>query len=627
MALTAEIDLTTGRIEISETNPQLLKTWLGGRGLGAYLLYKLVPTHVGAFDPENYMIFTSGIYNGTAWPTSSRYHVTFKSPETDAYGYANAGGHFGPELRRAGFDALVISGRAKEPVFVRVVDREISILPARELWGKTTTLTEEILTRELGGRVASIGVAGENRVRLAAIINDGGRAAARSGPGAVMGSKNLKAVHIVASDKRGTSAPGLAQLVKQTSTKLLSDPHSEGLRNNSTLFLMSIKNMSGDLPAMNHQLAQVPFIQTVNDKAFSAYWTKRKGCAACPLRCSRESVVANGEYASHIEGPEYETTDSFGPMVWNANPEVVIAANRLCNEFGLDTIGAGVTIAFAMECHQRGLLDDDEFTLEWGDPKTILGLVEAIARRRGLGDLLAEGVKRAAEKIGRGSEAYAMHVKGVEMPRQEPRIAKAFGLGHGTSNRGADHLYALPTISLAGNWDAARKIFPEEMVPTMMDGADETYKPDEVVYGEHFSAVVDSLGLCKFSTSETYTVMPDELAEGLRILGFETSGAGLLEIGERIVNLERLYNLRHGMSRKDDMLPRRFSEEPVEIYAFTPSDDPENATRSEKPVTVGILKDFDAMLDRYYDLRGWDRDGRPTSKTLERLGLTDLARE
>jgi aldehyde:ferredoxin oxidoreductase len=258
--------------------------------------------------------------------------------------------------------------------------------------------------------------------------------------------------------------------------------------------------------------------------------------------------------------------------------------------------------------------------LDWGDGATIVGLIEKIARREGIGDLLAEGVKRAAQVIGNGADACAMQVKGLEMPRQEPRFAKGFGLGHAVSNRGADHLYGLPTIDVAGNWQAARRIFPAEIVEKLMDTADESYKPDLLIYGEHYCAVTDALGICKFSTTEEYSLFPGDLAQGLGALGTKLTGEELLEIGERIVNLERLYNIREGLSRTDDYLPRRFTQELLPLVENV-VDRSTQRTSLGRQIRIGQIFDFDAMLDRYYDLRGWDRNGRPTVDTITRLDL------
>jgi aldehyde:ferredoxin oxidoreductase len=614
MALTAIVDLSTNAVVYHDTNPTLRARFLGGRGIGAKMLFDRVGVNVAPFDPANCLVFTTGLFSGTPFPTASRYHVTFKSPATNAYGYANAGGHIGPELARAGFDAIVVTGQARAPVYLQVTDRAIAIRSADHLWGQTTSATHDALLGA-GGRVLCIGLAGENLVRIAAIINDYGRAAARGGPGAVMGSKRLKAIHVRA-DVRAHTPPQFAEIARRTAKHLIDDPKNAGLIADGTPFLLRPKNLSGDLPAKNHQLGQVPFIDAMDAQALRRYRVKRMGCAMCPIRCSRLSVAEGIE----VEGPEYETTDALGPMCWNGKPEVIIRANALCNEFGLDTISTGVTIAFAMECHAHGLLSDPDLSLEWGDARSILGLVVKIARREGIGDVLAEGTRRAAQVIGRGADAYAMQVKGLELPRQEPRFAKGFGLGHATSNRGADHLYALPAIDLGGNWDTARKIFPSEIVAELMDPANEKYKADMVIYGEHYSAVTDSLGICKFSTIEEYSLLPDDIAAGLNALGIETTGAALLEIGERIVNLERLYNVREGFARADDYLPRRFTAEPLELRA-SETDALTGKTRLGNVIRIGRIDDFDTMLDRYYRLRGWDSAGRPTAATLARLGL------
>jgi aldehyde:ferredoxin oxidoreductase len=315
-------------------------------------------------------------------------------------------------------------------------------------------------------------------------------------------------------------------------------------------------------------------------------------------------------------------------MCWIDDPEAIIYANHLCNIYGLDTISAGVVIAFAMELHEKGLLDDPELSLEWGDVETLHGLLERIAYRKGadgarpIGDLLAEGVRGAAQQLGGEAGRYALHVKGLELPRQEPRVAKGFGLGHATSNRGADHLYALPAIDLGGAWDIAQRIFPAEIVPELMETDNERFKADMVVYGEHFCAATDALGICKFSTTEEYSLLPDDVAPGLSAVWEKPlTGDDLLEFGERIVNLERLYNVRQGLSRADDQLPTRFTEEKVPLFGFERDEQSGKMQQSAEPVGQAQLYDFQAMLDRYYDLRGWTRDGIPTPETLERLGL------
>lgn len=627
MANTAWIDLSTGDIKVEKTDPELLRNFLGGRGLGAKLLFDLVKPGTEPFGPNNYLIFTNGTFSGTPWPSASRYHVTFKSPATDGYGYANSGGGFGPELAMAGFDALVIYGISPTPVYLKINDQQISLESADHLWGKTTSQVQDILLGKgtptgKNGRVACIGPAGENLVKISSIINDYGRAAARGGPGAVMGSKNLKAIHVKATSK-GTSIPALREEIKRLNQHLRKDPKMSGLIDAGTVILMRPKNISGDLPAKNHQLGQVPFIDKMDAGAMKGYRTKRMGCRFCPVQCSCESIGIGSDGSSiHTEGPEYETTDALGPVLWNDDVNVIIEGNYLCNDLGLDTISTGKVIGFAMECHEKGILDDQEFSLEWGDSSTILGLIKNISHRKGLGNTLAEGTKRAAEIIGNGADAFAMHVKGLELPEQEPRVAKGMGLGHAVGNRGADHLYGLPAIDLGGNFETARKVFAPEIIDELMDSYNEKYKPDMLIYGEHFCALSDAFGVCKFTTTEEYSLMPSDFLPGLKILGYDFNEDTLLQAGERIVNLERLFNVREGFDRKDDSLPKRFTTEPMPIYA-NEIDPTTGATTLGTQIGTAIVENLDAMLDRYYLLRGWNKNGKPSPEKLKQLGLDE----
>jgi aldehyde:ferredoxin oxidoreductase len=620
----AWVDLTTQDVELSPLETALQGQFLGARGVGASLLSRHIANASDPYAPGNPLVFSVGPFTGTPWPTGARYHVTFHSPLTGAYGYANSSGVFGPALQQAGYSALIIVGRSEKPIYLEVTPDGIFFRPAEHLWGRGTREVHDALEAN-GSRVACIGPAGESRVRFAAIINDRGRAAARCGGGAVMGSKNLKAIVVRGKAQRDLPAAFIAE-ARHAFAKVRDHPNVRGLRDLGTVVLVGPKNRSGDLPARNHQSGQVPWVDRVDALAIARYTYRTRGCYSCPIRCSRLTRVERGPYPGELEGPEYETLDALGPLCWVDDPEVILEANRLCNDLGMDTISTGATIAFAMECHEHGLLADAELTLQWGDPGSVLGLIERIARRQGLGDLLAEGTKRAAQQIGGDAHRYAMQVKGMELPRQEPRIAKGFGLGHATSNRGADHLYALPTIDLAGNLDAARHFFPPQIVPELMEADNEAYKPDLVVLSEHYCAVSDALGVCKFSTAETYALYPEDLAIGLSALwGREVNGQDLLTAGERIVNLERLYNVRLGLSRIDDHLPERFTTEALSIHTFE-RDASGEVVRSASPIHIGRLNDFEAMLDRYYLLRGWDANGIPTSQTVRRLGLQSYVR-
>jgi aldehyde:ferredoxin oxidoreductase len=398
MALTAYIDLTTQNIKIIESPANILKKYLGSRGYAAKILYDNVGPEVEPLGPKNFLIFSTGPFTGTSWPTAARFTVTAKSPLTGIYGYANSDGE--------------------------------------KYWGKTTEETERELKNIFGGcRVASIGPAGERLVKISSVINDYGRAAARCGMGAVMGSKNLKAIAVKASKNISYSAE-FKKVALEMMKKVGTHPASKSLRKWGTSQLIDPKNISGDLPTRNHQLVQFSKAEMVNAKSLSKYLEKNMGCFSCPIACSRFTKVDKGPYKCRTEGPEYETIAALGPLVGNANLETIIYGNLLCNRLGIDTISTGVVIAFAMECHEKGLLSDDELNLEGGKEETIIELIKNIAYRKGLGDLLAEGVRRAAERIGGGAEKYAMHVKGLELPRQEPRICKGMALGHTTSNRG-----------------------------------------------------------------------------------------------------------------------------------------------------------------------------------------------
>ncbi|MGC8787902.1 MAG: aldehyde ferredoxin oxidoreductase N-terminal domain-containing protein, partial [Anaerolineae bacterium] len=332
----AWIDLTTQKVSFESPNPLLDSAFLGGRGLGAALLFRHVANTTDPFAPENPLIFAVGPFTGTPWPTGARYHVTFHSPLTGIYGYANASGFFGPALRRAGYQALVITGRAERPVYLEVTPEGIAIRPADRLWGLGTAATHEVLETN-GARVACIGPAGERQVRIAAIINDRGRAAARCGGGAIMGSKNLKAIQVYGRSE-ASLPPDFLDQARRAFAKVRDHPNVNGLREWGTVVLMKPKNQVGDLPARNHQFGQVPWIDRVDAQAIARYTYQTKACFSCPIRCSRLTRIEKGPYAGELEGPEYETTDALGPMCWISDPEVIIHANRMCNDFGLDTI-------------------------------------------------------------------------------------------------------------------------------------------------------------------------------------------------------------------------------------------------------------------------------------------------
>jgi len=626
MGKMAWVDLTTPQIRVQEVPKEYTLKYLGSRGIAARILYDHVGPDIPPFDPRNLLIFSVGPFTGTPWPCGARYTVTAKSPATGAYGYANSSGFFGPELKKAGYDLVVITGKAREPVYLTIFDEQINVLPAKDLWGKTTAETESILRQRYpGSRVASIGPAGENLVYFAAIINDYARAAARTGMGAVMGSKNLKAL-VVKGSQNLAFPPEFIATAREAMTHVREHPGSQAYRQWGTVVLIASKNRIGDMPSKNHRWGQFPGCKNIDAEAVARYTVRTQGCFACPIKCSRITSVPEGPFKTpETEGPEYETTNALGSNLWNDNIEVIIHANKLCNELGLDTISTGLVISFAMEAKEKGLLQGDKYSLAWGDPETILGLIQDIAYREGIGELLAEGVKGASMKLGGLSREFALHVKGVEIPRQEGRVLKAFGLAHATSNRGADHLYALPVIDVAGKTDIAKEWLPE-CGPELMEVTSEKFKAHMVRFTEACNALADALGICKFSFTETYALSPYDLAKGLRTLGIPIKDEEILLAGQRIVNLERMYNVRHGFNRKDDYLPPRFLKEPLDVYVH-PEDIERVSPQEAELLYKGLTIDLDTMLDEYYSLGGWTKEGIPTPARLKELGLEDLVKD
>lgn len=622
MFLTAYIDLSNQKVEVIESPKETVEKFLGSRGYAAKILYDNVSPDVKPFDADNLLIFSTGLFTGTAWPTSARFTVTAKSPATEAYGYANSGGFFGPELRRAGFDAIVIKGKADKPVYLHIEDEDINIKSAEDLWNqKVTEVSEKLKKKHRKGRVACIGPAGENLVRFSSIMVDEGRAAGRCGLGAVMGSKKLKAVVVQASEKVKFNDDFKMTAIKKAK-KLKDHPSAVDYREWGTPILINFKNHRGDLPAKNHQEVQVNDQNKINAQALDEYVYKNTGCYACPIRCSRHAKVESGPYQCDTEGPEYETIDSFGPMVGNDDMEMIIYANKICDENGIDTISTGVVIAFAMECYQKGYLQDIDLDLSWGNKDSIIKLLNMIINREGIGDVLAEGVMRASEKIDPATKSFALHVKGLETPQQEPRTNRGLALGHATSNRGADHLYGLSTIDQTQNEEMAKKYFPESD-SDILDVFSQKYKPEMLKFTEEFSAVTDALGICKFSTLEGYALEPEDIIEGLNKFdeSFNYDFKTLMEVGERIINLERMYNYRHGLSREDDILPERFLNEPVDVYKE------EDGVLVDEVYKENLTVDLDEMLDEYYKIRDWNQNGIPTPKILKELNLKSLIQD
>jgi aldehyde:ferredoxin oxidoreductase len=612
------IDLTTGKIEPQEYDRTLAEDYLGGNGFGTRLLWDNVGPEVDPLAPQNLLIIAAGPLIGTLVPNACRMEAIAKSPLTGIYGDANAGGFFGPELKFAGWDAVVFTGRAPEPVYLALSDDRVELRPADELWGLTTSQTESAI-RQAGHdpqiKVAAIGPAGENQVLFASIQVTSQRSLGRCGLGAVMGSKNLKAVGVRGRGPVYVADPDrFHDLAVEFHRRIRANPIYPDVSAHGTPGIVSLMDPLGRFPTKNFQMGSFSEVDKINIEALiDRAFVRHMACFGCPIGCDKLYGLPDGPHAgTALHSVEYETLNSMGANILNADLDVILAANQLCDELGMDTISAGRMISFAMELWENEILnldDTDGLPLRWSETDIVVPLLEKISRREGFGGLLAEGVRRAADAIGRGAEEYAMHVKGMEIAAQDGRAQKSMGLAHATSNRGADHLKAFPVIDETGYPDEARRRYGEEYLPEMADPLAIKHKPLLVKDGEDFGAVVDSVGVCKsggtFVLAEIY--WPDIAAALEAATGMDMPVERLKRIGERIYNLQRCYNARHGITRADDRLPRRFTEDP------SPSGNAE-----------GQVVELDQMLEGYYRLREWDPEtGWPTEQKLRELGLEE----
>jgi aldehyde:ferredoxin oxidoreductase len=599
---------------VKELQRDLAYDFLGGSGFGTKLLWDEVGPNVEPFSSDNRLVFAVGPLVGTIYPTAGRFEVIGKSPLTGIYGDANSGGHFAPKLKQAGFDAVVFQGRSRKPVYLCLNDGKAEIRDAKAIWGHGTEETENILREELGDpnvQSACIGQAGENLVRYAAVMTRG-CAAARSGLGALMGFMRLKAITAQGHLKVNPARP--LDFVKDAlvaQREVLQNPFTAGLSKYGTPQLNAPMSLVGRFPTKNHQQGHFEFIDDISAEVLvDKYFVRRIACFACPIGCHHIVKIKDGEYSGSTNLVlEYESMNALGARVWNRNLPSIIEADRLCDDYGLDTISTGTSIAFAMELFEKGILSKKETDLDltWGNSDTVLELIKRITYRKEIGNILAEGVRRASQKIGKGSDYYAMHIKGQEIPSQDGRSQQSMGLAQATASRGADHLKGFPTIDEMGYPTEAVKRYGEQYMPEIIDGVQTKYKAMVVKDGEEFGTVIDSIGICKFGTFFPPALYWDRIATTLSLItGFEIDVDRLKVIGERIVNLQRMFNVREGITRKDDTQPRRLLEE-----------------RSPSPGRAkGHVVYLTRMLDEYYQLRNWDVEtGIPRNEELHQLGL------
>lgn len=610
------VNLTTMEIKKEPLDPELTRQYLGQSGINAKLLFDLTAPGIDPLSPENPLIFGVGPLGGSLAPCSGRFTVTTKSPLTGIFGDSNCGGHWGPELKNAGYDHIIVTGRAEYPVYLWINDDHVEIRDARHLWGKNTWQTDELIKMQLAqpsAQVACIGPAGENRVRFSAIICNLARAAARTGVGAVMGSKNLKAIAVKGNKGVPVAHPEkFLQIVHQSESDIQQDPLYEVASTFGTTAITGLAQMLGFLPTRNFQASTFEEADNIRGEVLlKDHVTSRKGCFNCPVSCSRFYKVEDGEYAGTVgEGPEYESISSLGTKCGNGNLPSILHANTLCNQLGLDTISTGNVIAWAMEAYQRGVIKSQDISggeLKWGEHRSIVDMIIKIAMREGLGDILAEGALRAARKL--GGEEFVVHSKGMDYPAVDIRGTKGMALSFAVSPRGGDHLKGLPL------YEVAPEVYQNDIKTEVGIDITPNYwaeyetKAKLMSWHENWHCVVDSLGLCKLEGIALKPLKPGHFQQLLSAAtGWDITIRELEDIGERIWNLERLFGVREGIRRIDDLPPQRLYNEPV-------ATGPAAGERLDH-------ERYEAMLNEYYQLRGWDETtGIPLRQRMQRLGL------
>ena len=604
------INLNSRTITEEFFHEEILKEYLGGSGLAAKILYDRTDAATDPLGPENPLIYMTGPFVGTPVPFSGRHHITAKSPLTGIFGESDVGGRWGAALKKAGIDGFIIEGQASAPVYLFIHNQQIEFWDAQGVWGLDTYQTNEYLTAKHGKhcQVSCIGPAGERQVLLANIAHDGksARMAGRTGLGAVMGSKNLKAV-VVEGDMAVPIAEKdtLLDYVRAMMPQIKNIP--KGLSVLGTAIGVLGSESIGDLPLKNwKQGGWKEEAQRISgERMAETILHKRYHCGACPIGCGREVKISEGPYAGvDGAGPEYETLGMLGACCLVDDLEAVAYSNELCNRLGLDTISTGGVIAFAMELFEHGLLkaeDLDGVRPEWGNAQAVIALIHKIANQEGIGRLLGQGVKKAAEQIGGLAHEFAIHVKGLELPAHDPRSYNSLAVGYATSNRGACHLQG------ASYFFEKTATMPEVGYHEPQDRKGVEGKGRLNYHAQNIMCLLDSLKLCKFGLYGKLN-LTDLTCFIQYVIGWNMSVAELLEAGERIFTLKRLYNIRCGISRKDDTLPARILCQPRR-----------DAGSGDNVPPLG------KMLNEYYQIRGWNDEGIPTPETLERLGLGGLS--
>ncbi len=598
------IDLTSGKTTEEELGEDRAHAFLGGKGLGAFLLFRNTPSGADPLSEQNTLIFSTGPLTGTIAPTGNRFAVVTKSPATGAFLDSHCGGPFGVGLKKFGYDALSIGGSCDEQSILILQDGKVNMESAKEVSGKSTIDTEAALKNRFGkdAAIACIGPAGERLARLACIFS-GLRAAGRGGSGAVMGSKKLKAIIANGTERLLVRYPELfmkAAWLAHRSIRMHETTVRQLPRYGTNNILETI-NATGGLPVNNFQSAGLENPQDITGESWrKLVWVKDTACFNCPIGCSKMAILRSGKYAGTIvDGPDYETTWALGPNCGVTERDAIVKANELCDLYGVDTISTGGTIAFAMECFEKGILPKDRLDgieARFGNADAVVMLTEKICRGEGVGRIMQNGARIFAESLSmlrqnKSLADYAMQSKGLELPAYEPRAAQGMGLGYATSDRGGCHLRAYTANQeLLGHGGGVD--------PRTTKG-----KAQLVIDKQNEKAVVDSVGICFFSLYAISLKDIRRMVVTATGLDFKTT-KDLESVGERVYNLTRLFNIREGLSSKDDSLPHRFTNEPL-----------------PGPVAKGEVSKLSEMLAEYYSLRGWNEDGVPEKEKLMELGL------
>jgi aldehyde:ferredoxin oxidoreductase len=612
------VDLTTGNLKVEEPGEAFFRRYMGGSALGTHYALKLIPAGADPLGPDNVLVLSLGVTTGAAVSGQSRVTATAKSPLSGAIGDAQAGGFWPAEAKGAGFDAYVITGRAENPVYLWVQDGEAELRDASRLWGKITGQVQAAIQEELGDpkiEVLQCGPAGEQGVRYAAIMNMSNRANGRSGMGAVMGSKNLKAIAVRGHDRPEVAdQKGLSALARWGAQNF-ADSDVFGMGTHGTAEVLALQHEAGGLPTRNWSSGVFEGQEAIAGETMTDTILKeRDTCYACVVRCKRvvETEWQGVKVDPFYGGPEYETLATFGSYCGVDDLSAVAYANQVCNQYGMDTISCGATIAFAMDCFEQGLItaeDTGGVELRFGDAAAMTQMVDQIARRQGFGDLLAEGALRAGQKIGNGAEDLAVVVKGHDLPAHMPEVKRSLALIYAVNPFGADHQSSEHDGSYEGDYEYyAERMAALDLLDPTEEGSLEAEKIRYALYTQRFYSLMDSINVCQFVYGPAWQLYsPNQLLEmACAVTGWDLSLWELMKVGERRLNLMRAFNAREGFTRGDDVLPPKLSK-PKE---GGPSD--------------GALIDpaeLEKAKDTYYAMCGWDNEGIPTRGKLEELGI------